>query len=417
MRSAAVERGNIKKCSQLQLIKMTSREKNFNSSILPALAKATKLLKTFGRVTLWVVTLRHRASRFRFFSHQMISLWFFLVIFLFPLCQSILTTTNFSSSRSSKWIYQLDLSRQEKTHLVECEMKAQITFIMPSSGSRSTIESSVNSILQQTLCQWKLIIVYSTFQNPNHDLRVEKNWKEEEEGEEEEEDEEDKKDKEGKKEKRVNPHPHGLEIYPPIQLSRYSQSFESDPRIFYLPFPRQSLFNYGGSSRNIAMKYITTDWVAYLDDDDEISEDYLTIFQNETLSHPKISVILFRMSCQTCFVQVIPPVPYPALIPNYVGLFCFHLTPSLSLSHSLSLSLSLPLSLSVSISVSVSLLMTSVLSLSLFLQELAMRFADPFSPLLEPINFIMVQEKIFISSMISIRAHMIFLSLVALVIM
>jgi glycosyltransferase involved in cell wall biosynthesis len=110
-----------------------------------------------------------------------------------------------------------------------------------------------------------------------------------------------------------------LQIYPPFQLSRFSQSFENDPRIFYLPYQRLSLFNFGGSSRNAAMKHVTTEWIAYLDDDDEISPDYLSLHRKESQLHPSVSVILFRMACQTCFEKIIPPVPYPALVLNYVG--------------------------------------------------------------------------------------------------
>lgn len=111
-----------------------------------------------------------------------------------------------------------------------------------------------------------------------------------------------------------------LEIYPPIQLSRFSQTFENDPHVFYLPFHRKSVFNYGGSSRNAAFKHVTTEWIAFLDDDDRVSRDYLTVLEKEIQEYPNISVVLFRMSCRTCFAPVIPPYPYPALRQNYAGL-------------------------------------------------------------------------------------------------
>lgn len=177
------------------------------------------------------------------------------------------------------WEYDLSLSRNTNDTLLICSNNAIITFIMPTSGSRSTILSSITSLRSLNSCYWRLIVVYSSTSSVVDQLQ----------------------------------------IYPPIQLSRFSMSFENDPRIFYLPFQRKSLFNYGGSSRNAAIRHCQTEWIGFLDDDDEISPDYLMILKEELKYHPNISAILFRMSCENCYANIIPPYPYPSLIPGYSG--------------------------------------------------------------------------------------------------
>jgi hypothetical protein len=195
------------------------------------------------------------------------------------LLRTLLVSNMTFGQNSISWQYDLQESRQQNHTLVECSNSAKITFIMPSSGSRSSIKRAIHSLLLLNSCEWQLIVVYSTLQAVDDQL----------------------------------------EIYPPIQVSRFSEGFENDPRIFYLPAQRPSLFNYGGISRNAAMRHATTEWVAFLDDDDEVSPDYLTLLERETQAHPSISVILFRMSCHTCYAEIIPPVPYSALLPGYVG--------------------------------------------------------------------------------------------------
>jgi hypothetical protein len=202
------------------------------------------------------------------------------VILLFSHLYGITAITS-NKKLVSPWEYNPSLLRNLNQTLVDCSKNAIITFIMPTSGSRSSIQSSVSSLLSLSSCYWRLIIVYSTsFSSPSE-----------------------------------------LETCPPIQLSRYSQHFEKDPRIFYLPYQRKSLFNYGGNSRNAAFKHATTEWIGFVDDDDELSSDYLTILAEESQAHSKVSVVLFRMSCDACYAKVIPPIPYSALLPGYVGEF------------------------------------------------------------------------------------------------
>jgi hypothetical protein len=190
-----------------------------------------------------------------------------------------LSARSSNEKSSSSWEFDLSISRISNHTLVDCSKNAIITFIMPSSGSRSSIQASVSSLLSLSSCYWRLIIVYSISITSSD----------------------------------------RLETYPPIQLSRYSQQFERDPRIFYLPYQRKSLYNYGGNSRNAAFKHSTTEWIGFVDDDDELSSEYLTILTEESHLHPDISVVLFRMSCDTCYAEIIPPINYPNLLPGYVG--------------------------------------------------------------------------------------------------
>jgi glycosyltransferase involved in cell wall biosynthesis len=210
--------------------------------------------------------------------------------------------------------------RDSNATLVSCSKNAQITFLMPTSGTRSSIQGAIGSLLAMKTCEWRLIVVYSTTAA-------------------------------------VKDH---LEDFPSLQLGRFSQSFENDPRIFYLPYQRLSSFNFGGSSRNAAMKHVTTEWISFLDDDDALSADFLTVFRNDTHSYRFISVILYRLARGG---GIIPPAaPFEFQVGN-VGK---RLDDTHSPSPSLSLSLSLTLSLSLSLSVSLCISLSPCLSLSLF---------------------------------------------------
>lgn len=53
--------------------------------------------------------------------------------------------------------------------------------------------------------------------------------------------------------------------------------------------------NSAGLVRNAGIQQCTSDWVAFVDDDDRVTPDYLVRFKEEWTNHPEADVILFRM--------------------------------------------------------------------------------------------------------------------------
>jgi glycosyltransferase involved in cell wall biosynthesis len=54
--------------------------------------------------------------------------------------------------------------------------------------------------------------------------------------------------------------------------------------------------NHAGNVRNEGIKLVTTEWIAFVDDDDSIASNYVETFYNEIKEFNNIDVIIFRMS-------------------------------------------------------------------------------------------------------------------------
>lgn len=115
-----------------------------------------------------------------------------------------------------------------------------ITFIVPSIG-RPTLAETVQSINTQTNPQWKAIIVFDGVK-PTTDI------------------------------------------------------IPSSPKIQILEIEKQGQGkNSAGNVRNEGMRNVNTDWIAFVDDDDVISPDFVDTFQREIIDHPYVDVLIFRM--------------------------------------------------------------------------------------------------------------------------
>lgn len=113
-----------------------------------------------------------------------------------------------------------------------------ITFIIPSLG-RETLKNSINSLQNQTIENWNAIIIFDGIKS-------------------------------------------NLEI--------------NDKRIKVLEINKKGNgINNSGLVRNYGMKYVETDWIAFLDDDDIISNDYLESFYEELKENNNMDVLIFRM--------------------------------------------------------------------------------------------------------------------------
>ena len=116
-----------------------------------------------------------------------------------------------------------------------CETK--ITFIIPTIG-RSTLQHSINSILNQTISNWKAIIVFDG-------------------------------------------------IDPTLTID--------DARITMIKSEKLGIeVNSAGNVRNFGINLADTEWVAFLDDDDTVKNTYVETFYNELLFGNN-DIIIFRM--------------------------------------------------------------------------------------------------------------------------
>ena len=115
-------------------------------------------------------------------------------------------------------------------------MDAIITFIIPTIG-RITLKDTLLSLINQTNSNWKAIVIFDG-------------------------------------------------IKPTINFP--------DDRIKIIKSPKLGEgVNSAGNVRNYGIKYVTTPWVAFVDDDDSIKNTYVDTFLNEI--NENVDVIIFRM--------------------------------------------------------------------------------------------------------------------------
>jgi len=132
-----------------------------------------------------------------------------------------------------------------------------ITFIIPSKG-RSTLSNTIQSLKNQSKHIWKAIIIFDG-------------------------------------------------INPTIT--------EHDSRITIMTIEKKGRLNYAAQVRNAGILNVDTEWVAFVDDDDRLTEDYLERFEQEL--NKNSDVIIFRMVSNN---KIIPPVEHTDFIKNNVGI-------------------------------------------------------------------------------------------------
>jgi glycosyltransferase involved in cell wall biosynthesis len=114
---------------------------------------------------------------------------------------------------------------------------SKITFIIPTIG-RNTLQKSLSCLLNQTNNEWNAIVIFDGIE-PNIDI--------------------------------------------------------NDERILVLKTSKLGKgHNSAGNVRNYGIKYVKTEWIAFLDDDDAIKNNYVDIFLNE-ISNYTTDLIIFRM--------------------------------------------------------------------------------------------------------------------------
>jgi glycosyltransferase involved in cell wall biosynthesis len=132
-----------------------------------------------------------------------------------------------------------------------------VTFIIPTIG-RDTLNRTIESIKNQTRTNWKAIIIFDG-------------------------------------------------IKPTID--------EKDKRIKVIQIDKKGRLNYAGRVRNSGIEKVDTEWVAFVDDDDTLTKNYLEVFENEI--EDSLDVLIFRMLKGN---QVLPPYEHTDFVKNYVGI-------------------------------------------------------------------------------------------------
>jgi glycosyltransferase involved in cell wall biosynthesis len=120
-----------------------------------------------------------------------------------------------------------------------------VTFIIPTIG-RDTLSKTIKSLKNQTKRNWKAIIIFDGIQ-------------------------------------------------PTIS--------DNDERISIIQIEKKGKLNHAGRVRNSGIEFVDTEWVAFVDDDDTITPNYLEIFENEL--DDNWDVIIFRMLRKG--IEVLPP--------------------------------------------------------------------------------------------------------------
>ena len=84
-----------------------------------------------------------------------------------------------------------------------------------------------------------------------------------------------------------------------IAFDGCSPTFETqDPRIRIIQTEEKlgKDINSAGLVRNAAIRYVETEWIAFVDDDDTLAHNYVETFYQESATEPAVDVIIFRMT-------------------------------------------------------------------------------------------------------------------------
>lgn len=110
-----------------------------------------------------------------------------------------------------------------------------------------------------------------------------------------------------------------------ISMFIHSEAILQDSRISFrqLTTDLRVLGNTAGEMRNAAFELIDPDvspWVAFVDDDDVVTGNYVSALAYEAAQHPGMDAILFPMRCAPCFAPVVPTPGTTQVEVNYVGI-------------------------------------------------------------------------------------------------
>jgi hypothetical protein len=93
-----------------------------------------------------------------------------------------------------------------------------------------------------------------------------------------------------------------------------------DPRVRYMSLPKSATANHAGQVRNFGMGLTNTEWVAFLDDDDFITNTYVDRLLEEAQREPSVECVIFRMYHSGIPPHVLPHPQSTNFVINQVGI-------------------------------------------------------------------------------------------------
>jgi glycosyltransferase involved in cell wall biosynthesis len=156
-----------------------------------------------------------------------------------------------------------DMSPQSlKPHCCDIRNEITITFIIPSKN-RPTLNRTLSSLITQTDPNWCALVIADGFT-------------------------------------------------PPLFSDNRIQSISTEK------LGKVGTSNHAGELRNIAAMEANTEWVGFVDDDDTLTSQYVSILKNELVQRPNLDFVIFRM--QATDFKVLPPYGATDFKPFSVGI-------------------------------------------------------------------------------------------------
>lgn len=128
---------------------------------------------------------------------------------------------------------------------------SSLTFVIPTQG-RQSLFHALDSLLSQSVNEWKALVVFHS----------------------------------------------SISMLETYALPPHAEEFLlyiRDARVQFMTYTGVSQSNCAGAVRNFALQFVSTNWVAFLDDDDTVSHDYVLFFQKEIWLNPNVELVSFRM--------------------------------------------------------------------------------------------------------------------------
>ena len=75
-------------------------------------------------------------------------------------------------------------------------------------------------------------------------------------------------------------------------VKQVPQEFQEDTRFTFIHAPHTGS---AGFTRNYGMRHIKEDWIAFLDDDDRVREDYCQRLEEEIQNFPEVKTVIWRI--------------------------------------------------------------------------------------------------------------------------
>jgi glycosyltransferase involved in cell wall biosynthesis len=174
---------------------------------------------------------------------------------------------------------------------------AAVTIIIPTSG-RATLSRTLKSLQSQTNKNWRAILVVVEEHSPQTACLL----------------------AEGVGAKPITLQSSAPEFF----QAKLGHELQKETRLSFavLPFSGYDFYNNAGGQRNAVFHLVETDWAAFVDDDDTLGPSFVADLLNEWEINPLADAIIFRMSCEKCFSQIIPRPLEDAtnFALNYVGI-------------------------------------------------------------------------------------------------